>query len=81
MLSFEAEGNVGAQAIVAKLQVRSQLHKYERILTRLKGLRFGKIQHRTDTVDAQPVGDDAIIVLVTGALIVWLFSNANLDAI
>ncbi|KAH7400600.1 hypothetical protein DE146DRAFT_653447 [Phaeosphaeria sp. MPI-PUGE-AT-0046c] len=54
MLTFEANGTLGAQAIVEKLQ----------------NLPFQQIQHRTDTIDAQPVGEDGVLVLVTGALLV-----------
>ena len=36
-----------------------------------QGLPFGKIEHRVDTMDAQPSGaDGGIIVLVSGALVV-----------
>ncbi|KAF1947722.1 putative nuclear transport factor 2 [Clathrospora elynae] len=54
MLTFEAQGIQGAEAIVEKLQ----------------SLPFQQIQHRTDTIDAQPSGEDGILVLVTGALLV-----------
>ncbi|KAF1920712.1 hypothetical protein BDU57DRAFT_437950, partial [Ampelomyces quisqualis] len=54
MLTFEAQGTLGVAAIVEKLQ----------------NLPFQQIQHRTDTVDAQPVGEDGVLVLVTGALLV-----------
>ncbi|KAL1799696.1 hypothetical protein ACET3X_000038 [Alternaria dauci] len=53
MLTFEATGTQGSAAIVEKLQ----------------NLPFQQIQHRTDTVDAQPSADDGILVLVTGALL------------
>ncbi|KAI4698106.1 uncharacterized protein J4E84_001240 [Alternaria hordeiaustralica] len=53
MLTFEAQGTQGSAAIVEKLQ----------------NLPFQQIQHRTDTVDAQPSADDGILVLVTGALL------------
>ncbi|CAN9106495.1 unnamed protein product [Alternaria alternata] len=53
MLTFEAQGTQGSAAIVEKLQ----------------NLPFQEIQHRTDTVDAQPSADDGILVLVTGALL------------
>jgi hypothetical protein len=52
MLTFEAQPTQGTAAIVEKLQ----------------NLPFQQIQHRTDTVDAQPSADDGIMVLVTGAL-------------
>jgi hypothetical protein len=35
-----------------------------------KNLPFQQIQHRTDTVDCQPVDENGIVVLVTGALLV-----------
>ncbi|KAF2133330.1 putative nuclear transport factor 2 [Dothidotthia symphoricarpi CBS 119687] len=54
MLTFEAQGVQGTQAIVEKLQT----------------LPFQQIQHRTDSVDAQPSADDGILVMVTGALLV-----------
>ncbi|EAT84265.2 hypothetical protein HBI56_109390 [Parastagonospora nodorum] len=54
MLTFEAQGIMGAPAIVEKLQ----------------NLPFQQIQHRTDTVDCQPVDENGIVVLVTGALLV-----------
>ncbi|KAF2819073.1 NTF2-like protein [Ophiobolus disseminans] len=54
MLSYEGGGVMGAAAIMEKLQ----------------NLNFGQIQHRRDTTDVQPVGDDAIIIMVTGALII-----------
>ncbi|KAF2000046.1 NTF2-like protein [Amniculicola lignicola CBS 123094] len=54
MLTFESGGTLGAEAITEKL----------------KNLPFEKVQHRVDTQDAQPVGDDGIVVLVTGALMV-----------
>ncbi|KAI8937189.1 Nuclear transport factor 2 [Plenodomus lindquistii] len=53
MLTFEAQGTQGSAAIVEKLQ----------------NLPFQQIQHRTDTVDAQPSAEDGILVLVTGALL------------
>ncbi|KAF2026150.1 NTF2-like protein, partial [Setomelanomma holmii] len=55
MLTFEAQGTLGTAAIVEKLQ---------------QNLPFQQIQHRTDTIDAQPVGEDGVLVLVTGALLV-----------
>jgi hypothetical protein len=54
MLTFEASGIMGTAAILEKLQ----------------NLPFQQVQHRTDTIDAQPSGDDGILVLVTGALLV-----------
>ncbi|OAL49491.1 nuclear transport factor 2 [Pyrenochaeta sp. DS3sAY3a] len=53
MLTFEAQGTQGSAAIVEKLQ----------------NLPFQQIQHRTDTIDAQPSAEDGILVLVTGALL------------
>ncbi|RYO15703.1 hypothetical protein AA0111_g11636 [Alternaria arborescens] len=53
MLTFEQQPTQGSAAIVEKLQ----------------NLPFQEIQHRTDTVDAQPSADDGILVLVTGALL------------
>ncbi|KAI4945576.1 Nuclear transport factor 2 [Alternaria rosae] len=50
MLTFEAQGTQGSAAIVEKLQ----------------NLPFQQIQHRTDTVDAQPSADDGILVLLAG---------------
>jgi hypothetical protein len=40
------------------------------ILEKLQNLPFQKVEHRTDTVDAQPGIADSIIVMVTGALMV-----------
>ncbi|KAK5060035.1 Nuclear transport factor 2 [Exophiala bonariae] len=41
------------------------------ILEKLTNLPFQKVQHRVDTVDAQPANEQgAILVLVTGALMV-----------
>ena len=37
-----------------------------------KNLPFQQIQHRTDTVDCQPVDENGIVVLVTGALLVGI---------
>ena len=54
MLTFEQQPTQGSAAIVEKLQ----------------NLPFQEIQHRTDTVDAQPSADDGIMVLVTGALMI-----------
>ncbi|KAH6616318.1 hypothetical protein C7974DRAFT_401593 [Boeremia exigua] len=54
MLTFEASGILGAPAIVEKLQ----------------NLPFQQVQHRTDTLDAQPSGQTGVLVLVTGALLV-----------
>ncbi|KAF3038735.1 Nuclear transport factor 2 [Didymella pomorum] len=54
MLTFEASGILGAAAIVEKLQ----------------NLPFQQVQHRTDTLDAQPSGQNGVLVLVTGALLV-----------
>ncbi|KAH7088086.1 hypothetical protein FB567DRAFT_331161 [Paraphoma chrysanthemicola] len=54
MLTFEAQGTLGTAAIVEKLQ----------------NLPFQQIQHRTDTIDTQPVGEEGVLVLVTGALLV-----------
>jgi hypothetical protein len=33
-------------------------------------LPFQQVQHRTDTLDAQPSGQNGVLVLVTGALLV-----------
>lgn len=44
--------------------------KYNRLLTDVQGLPFQKVQHRADTVDAQPGPNNGIVVLVTGALMV-----------
>ncbi|EUC42760.1 hypothetical protein COCMIDRAFT_7720 [Bipolaris oryzae ATCC 44560] len=54
MLTFEQTPTQGSAAIVEKLQ----------------NLPFEQIQHRTDTVDAQPSAEDGIMVLVTGALMI-----------
>jgi Nuclear transport factor 2 (NTF2) domain len=55
MLTFEKEPFQGTHNIIEKLQ----------------GLPFQKVQHRVDTVDAQPANKDgAILVMVTGALMV-----------
>ncbi|KAJ4313796.1 Nuclear transport factor 2 [Neodidymelliopsis sp. IMI 364377] len=54
MLTFEASGILGTSAIVEKLQ----------------NLPFQQVQHRTDTLDAQPSGQNGVLVLVTGALLV-----------
>ncbi|KAF2500758.1 nuclear transport factor 2 [Lophium mytilinum] len=55
MLTFEANPSQGVDAILEKLQ----------------SLPFTSVQHRTDTLDAQPSSEDGgILVLVTGALLV-----------
>ncbi|KAH8732464.1 hypothetical protein GQ44DRAFT_745666 [Phaeosphaeriaceae sp. PMI808] len=54
MLTFEGAGTLGTAAIVEKLQ----------------NLPFQQVQHRSDTIDCQPVGEEGILVLVTGALLV-----------
>lgn len=70
MLSFEAQGTAGAQAIVEKLQVGVQEVIPSGTADVDQNLPFQQIQHRTDTIDAQPSAADGIIVLVTGALLV-----------
>ncbi|USP74023.1 hypothetical protein yc1106_01297 [Curvularia clavata] len=61
MLTFEQQPTQGSAAIVEKLQHDANV---------CKNLPFQEIQHRTDTVDAQPSADDGIMVLVTGALMI-----------
>ncbi|KAF2191104.1 nuclear transport factor 2 [Zopfia rhizophila CBS 207.26] len=54
MLTFEQDATLGTAAIIEKLQ----------------NLPFQQVQHRSDTIDAQPSAEDGILVLVTGALMV-----------
>ncbi|KAG0025403.1 Nuclear transport factor 2 [Podila clonocystis] len=61
MLSFEGSQTAGASAIVAKIA----------------GLPFSNVAHNISTKDAQPVGED-IIVLVTGQLITEGETNAQM---
>lgn len=50
----------------------------EKILEKLVGLPFNKIQHRVDTKDAQPSNESGgIMVMVTGALMVGQSSTPN----
>ncbi|KAI9653803.1 MAG: Nuclear transport factor 2 [Alyxoria varia] len=54
MLTFESNATQGGDAIIEKL----------------KGLPFQKVEHRVDTVDAQPSSPDGgVLVLVTGAIL------------
>ncbi|OJJ39179.1 hypothetical protein ASPWEDRAFT_36907 [Aspergillus wentii DTO 134E9] len=54
MLTFETSSILGAANIIEKLT----------------SLPFEKVQHQVSTLDAQPSRDGAIIVMVTGALLV-----------
>ncbi|PWN51681.1 putative nuclear transport factor 2 [Violaceomyces palustris] len=56
MLTFEGAQTQGAQAIAEKLA----------------GLPFQRVQHKVETLDAQPTGSDgtSLVVLVTGMLVV-----------
>lgn len=75
MLTFESTAIGGVANIIEKLTVglcgpiirdeRSALNNNEQTLP------FQKIQHRVDTIDAQPSSEaGGILVLVTGALLV-----------
>jgi hypothetical protein len=54
MLSFESAQSLGAASIIEKLV----------------SLPFQKVQHKTETLDAQPTSSGGIIILVTGKLLV-----------
>lgn len=76
MLTFETNQSQGVAAIVEKLQVGATGYFGVSRADRKQGLPFAKVQHRVATVDAQPAGNDgSIIVLVTGALLVTIFSR------
>src|SRR3954451_20492770 len=78
MLTCEAQPFQGAATIVEKLCVCGNLRDTESCLFRktdisipLQNLPFQKVQHRVDTTDAQPSGENGgIVVMVTGALMV-----------
>jgi len=79
MLTFEAQPFQGAATIVEKLTVCGNLIDTEKvdcsrkadISLPLQNLPFEKVQHRVDTTDAQPSGENGgIVVMVTGALMV-----------
>jgi len=53
-LTFETNQSMGVNSIIEKLT----------------SLPFGKLQHNVATMDAQPLPNDAILVLVTGALLI-----------
>jgi len=74
MLTFEKDPFQGTASIIEKLSVSWDIRSVVGrgwSDTTLQNLPFQKVQHRVDTVDAQPSNETGgILVLVTGALMV-----------
>ena len=76
MLTFETTAVRGASDIIEKLTVcilPSCLFQADRLVQTLP---FEKVVHQVTTLDAQPSNDSGgILVMVTGALLVWQAFN------
>ena len=83
MLTFEDAASQGAASIIEKLQVCAQGAnipiRQHSTNTVPQTLPFSKIKHQVATLDAQPSSEDGgILVLVTGALLVGIFTALSL---